>query len=219
MGPWTEFRWLPLGWREREPTTDRFLLYHPRAMKTTRKRKPGRSLALLVVNANSIHCHRGYGRGVAHEEKGKLSCRGRGLELSVECPSGVIHVFREESCAPTGEDMKMRNNPGQHTLEQQKRLHAGRAVPRTAAGRKLQRSSLIGEKAEEPTSRKPKEERILRTKKVNGIRGPERSNNLGKTLTRPEKCLLDLAKWNSLVTSGGRRTPDCRGAKGCGLLF
>ena len=93
------------------------------------------------------------------------------------------------------------------------------AIARTAAGSKLQRSSLTGEKAEEPTSRKPKEEGVLRTKRVNGIRGPERSDNPGKTLTRPEKCLLDLAKWNSLVTSGGRRTPDCRGAKGCGLLF
>ena len=92
-------------------------------------------------------------------------------------------------------------------------------MARTASGRKPQRSRLIGEKAEAPTSRKPKEERILRTKGVNGIRGLERSNNPGKTLTRPEKCLLDLAKWNSLVTSGGRRTPDCKGVKDCGLFF
>lgn len=41
----------------------------------------------------------------------------------------------------------------------------------TATGRKLGRSSLIGEKAEEPASRKPRKERISRTKRVNGIRG------------------------------------------------
>lgn len=41
----------------------------------------------------------------------------------------------------------------------------------TATGRKLGRSSLTGEKAEEPASRKPRKERISRTKRVNGIRG------------------------------------------------
>lgn len=197
------------------------------------------------ISAVPSTCHEDYQETEARKEPGTArgKCKFHSLTQGLQkrsCPwgereaqlsgkrSGTVCGMSKWShpCIQRGELCAYR---WRHENEEQPRTAHNRATEKTACRQSSSKNRCRKKAAKEQSDRRKGRraniqeakggERILRTKKVNGIRGPERSNNLGKTLTRPEKCLLDLAKWNSLVTSRGRRHQTAEGRRAVDYSF